>query len=144
MVKAGVFLLMRMSPILGGTELWHYLLSIFGALTMLTGAWMAIGQTDLKRILAYTTVSALGTLVLLIGTGTEYAINAAIIFLLVHALYKGTLFMMAGTLEKLTGTRDINSLGGLFKHMPIAAIFTFLAALSMAGLPPMLGSLGKN
>lgn len=144
MVKAGVFLLMRMSPILGGTELWHYLLSIFGALTMLTGAWMAIGQTDLKRILAYTTVSALGTLVLLIGTGTEYAINAAIIFLLVHALYKGTLFMMAGTLEKLTGTRDINSLGGLFKHMPIAAIFTFLAALSMAGLPPMLGFIGKE
>lgn len=144
MVKAGVFLLARLNPVLGGTEIWHYLLSIFGVTTMFVGAWLSITQTDLKRILAYTTVSALGTLVLLIGTGTEYAINAAIIFLLVHALYKGTLFMMAGNIEKKTGTRDITKLGGLFKYMPFAAIVMVLSLVSMAGIPPMLGFIGKE
>lgn len=144
MVKAGVFLLARLSPVMGGTETWHYILSIFGVTTMFIGAWLSITQTDLKRILAYTTVSALGTLVLLIGTGTEYAINAAIIFLLVHALYKGTLFMMAGNIEKKTGTRDITQLGGLFKYMPFAAIVMSMALVSMAGVPPMLGFIGKE
>ncbi len=144
MVKAGVFLLARLNPVLGGTELWSYTLTIVGVTTMFTGAWLSITQVDLKRILAYTTVSALGTLVLLIGTGTEYAINAAIIFLLVHALYKGTLFMMAGNIEKKTGTRDLSQLGGVFKYMPFAAIIMSLALVSMAGVPPMLGFLGKE
>jgi multicomponent Na+:H+ antiporter subunit A len=144
MVKAGVFLLARLNPVLGGTELWTYTLSITGVTTMFVGAWISITQTDLKRILAYTTVSALGTLVLLLGTGTEYAINAAIIFLLVHALYKGTLFMMAGNIEKKTGTRDITQLGGLFKYMPFAAVIMIMALVSMAGVPPMLGFLGKE
>lgn len=144
MVKAGVFLLARLNPVLGGTELWSYTLTIVGVTTMFTGAWLSITQVDLKRILAYTTVSALGTLVLLIGTGTEYAINAAIIFLLVHALYKGTLFMMAGNIEKKTGTRDLTQLGGLYKYMPFAAIIMSLALVSMAGVPPMLGFLGKE
>lgn len=144
MVKAGVFLLARLNPVLGGTELWSYTLTIVGVTTMFTGAWLSITQVDLKRILAYTTVSALGTLVLLIGTGTEYAINAAIIFLLVHALYKGTLFMMAGNIEKKTGTRDLTKLGGLFKYMPYAAIIMSMALVSMAGVPPMLGFLGKE
>jgi len=144
MVKAGVFLLARLNPVLGGTEIWTYTLSITGVTTMFVGAWISITQTDLKRILAYTTVSALGTLVLLLGTGTEYAINAAIIFLLVHALYKGTLFMMAGNIEKKTGTRDITQLGGLFKYMPFAAVIMIMALVSMAGVPPMLGFLGKE
>ena len=144
MVKAGVFLLARLNPVLGGTELWSYTLTIFGVTTMFVGAWISVTQVDLKRILAYTTVSALGTLVLLIGTGTEYAINAAIIFLLVHALYKGTLFMMAGNIEKKTGTRDIRELGGLFKYMPFAAIVMSMALVSMAGVPPLLGFLGKE
>ncbi|MFN2394359.1 MAG: hydrogen gas-evolving membrane-bound hydrogenase subunit E [Bacteroidales bacterium] len=144
MVKAGVFLLARLNPVLGGTEIWSYTLTIVGVTTMFTGAWLSTTQVDLKRILAYTTVSALGTLVLLIGTGTEYAINAAIIFLLVHALYKGTLFMMAGNIEKKTGTRDLTQLGGLFKYMPFAAIIMSMALVSMAGVPPMLGFLGKE
>jgi multicomponent Na+:H+ antiporter subunit A len=144
MVKAGVFLLARLNPVMGGTEVWSYTLTIVGVTTMFVGAWLSITQVDLKRILAYTTVSALGTLVLLIGTGTEYAINAAIIFLLVHALYKGTLFMMAGNIEKKTGTRDIRKLGGLFKYMPFAAIVMVMALVSMAGVPPMLGFLGKE
>ncbi len=144
MVKAGIFLLARLNPVLGGTEIWTYTLSITGVTTMFVGAWISITQTDLKRILAYTTVSALGTLVLLLGTGTEYAVNAAIIFLLVHALYKGTLFMMAGNIEKKTGTRDITQLGGLFKYMPFAAVIMIMALVSMAGVPPMLGFLGKE
>ncbi len=144
MVKAGVFLLARLNPVMGDTQIWHILLTTFGTVTMVMGAWFSITQTDLKKILAYTTVSALGTLVLLIGTGTQYAINAAIIFLLVHALYKGTLFMMAGNIEKMTGTRDITKLGGLFKEMPVAAIVMSLALVSMAGIPPMLGFVGKE
>ena len=144
MVKAGVFLLARLNPIMGGTELWYILLSAFGAATMVAGAWLSITQTDLKRILAYTTVSALGTLVLLIGTGTQYAINAMIIFLVVHALYKGTLFMMAGNIEKVSGTRDITRLGGLFPFMPRAAVIMGLALVSMAGIPPLLGFIGKE
>ena len=144
MVKAGVFLLARLNPVLGGTDLWLILLTVFGATTMVVGAWLSITQTDLKRILAYTTVSALGTMVLLIGTGTKYAINAMVIFLLVHALYKGTLFMMAGNIEKMTGTRDITKLGGLFRYMPFAAIVMGLALVSMAGIPPLLGFIGKE
>ena len=144
MVKAGVFLLARLNPVMGGTDLWYILLSSFGAATMVAGAWLSITQTDLKRILAYTTVSALGTLVLLIGTGTEYAINAMIIFLVVHALYKGTLFMMAGNIEKMTGTRDITRLGGLYAFMPKAAVIMGLALVSMAGIPPLLGFIGKE
>lgn len=144
MVKAGVFLLLRLNPVMGGTEAWHILLTVFGGFTMVMGAWLSISQTDLKKILAYTTVSALGTMVLLIGNGTQYAINAAIIFLLVHAMYKGTLFMMAGNIEKMTGTRDITKLGGLYTHMPIAAFIMSAALVSMAGIPPMLGFLGKE
>ncbi|MFW6350774.1 MAG: proton-conducting transporter membrane subunit [Bacteroidota bacterium] len=144
MVKAGIFLLARLNPVLGGTEVWTYTLSLVGVTTMFVGAWLSTTQTDLKKILAYTTVSALGTIVLLLGTGTEYAMNAAIIFLLVHALYKGTLFMMAGNIEKKTGTRDIRKLGGLFKYMPFAAVIMIMALISMAGIPPMLGFLGKE
>ncbi|MFO7979107.1 MAG: hydrogen gas-evolving membrane-bound hydrogenase subunit E [Bacteroidales bacterium] len=144
MVKAGIFLLARMNPILGGTDEWHYILTVVGAVTMFVGAWLSITQKDLKRILAYSTVSALGTLVLLIGSDTEFAINAAIIFLLVHALYKGTLFMMAGNIEKKTGTRDITQLGGLFRYMPFAAIVMIMALVSMAGIPPMIGFIGKE
>ncbi len=144
MVKAGIFLLARMNPILGGTDEWHYILTVVGAITMFTGAWLSITQKDLKRILAYTTVSALGTLVLLIGSDTEFATNAAIIFLVVHALYKGTLFMMAGNIEKKTGTRDITKLGGLFRYMPFAAIVMIMALVSMAGIPPMIGFIGKE
>lgn len=144
MVKAGIFLLLRFNPVLGGTESWHYILTVFGVTTMFVGAWSSLTQTDIKRILAYATISALGTLVLLIGTDTEYAINAAIIFILVHALYKGSLFMLAGIIQKQTGTREIPELGGLFKYMPFTGIVMCLALVSMAGVPPMLGFISKE
>jgi multicomponent Na+:H+ antiporter subunit A len=144
MVKAGVFLLFRLSPLMQDSQLWFYLLSVFGVVTMFVGSYLAISQSDLKKMLAYTTVSALGTLVLLIGTSTSFALNAAIIFLIVHALYKATLFMMAGNIEKKTGTRDIRELGGLSHFMPVASAITLLAVLSMSGVPPMLGFIGKE
>ncbi len=144
MVKAGIYLLARLSPALGGTELWHYALSIPGAITMLLGAFLAFGQTDLKRLLAYSTISALGTLTLLLGLYTDDAVKAALIFLFVHSLYKGALFMIAGSVDHESGTRDIRALGGLYLQMPATAAAAVLAALSMAGLPPLLGFISKE
>ncbi len=144
MVKAGVYLLMRLSPVLGGTPEWKILLTVTGVVTMFVGAYFSLTQTDLKRILAYTTVSALGTLILMVGIDTEPSIKAAIIFLVVHSLYKGSLFMVAGAIDKTTGTRDMNLLGGLSKTMPYTTIVALLALFSMAGLPPMIGFIGKE
>ncbi|MDQ3190960.1 MAG: putative monovalent cation/H+ antiporter subunit A [Bacteroidota bacterium] len=144
MVKAGVYLLARMSPILGETVLWNNLLMYTGAITMFTGAVMAVLQKDLKKILAYSTVSSLGTLVLLIGIGGEFAIKAAIVFLIIHSLYKGSLFLIAGSIDYSIGTRDISKLGGINKFMPFLALAGVLAALSYSGIPPLLGFIGKE
>jgi multicomponent Na+:H+ antiporter subunit A len=144
MVKAGVFLLMRLSPALGSTPEWTSIVPLIGVITMLTGSYFAITQSDLKAILAYTTINALGILVLLIGIDSELSIKAAVLFLFIHAFYKASLFMIAGFIEKKTGTRNINELGGLRKSFPITFVITLLAVLSMAGLPPMLGFLGKE
>jgi multicomponent Na+:H+ antiporter subunit A len=103
-----------------------------------------MAQTDLKRLLAYSTVSALGTLTLLIGLGTTPAIKAAVVFLIVHSLYKGSLFMVAGSIDHETGTRDVEQLGGLRRVMPVTAAAAILAALSMAGLPPLFGFVSKE
>lgn len=144
MVKAGIYLLARLNPILGGTTEWHYLVTLAGASTMFIGALLTLPQTDLKKLLAYTTISALGILVMLIGLGTKLASKAAIVFLLVHSLYKGALFMVAGTIDHETGTRDIRILSGLMKLMPFTAIAAILAAFSMSGFPPLLGFIGKE
>jgi multicomponent Na+:H+ antiporter subunit A len=144
MVKAGIFLIARFNPIMAGPEAWHYTLIIFGAVTMLMSAAMAIGQNDLKRILAYTTVSALGIMVFLLGLGGKYATTAAITFLAVHALYKGGLFLVAGAIDHETGTRDIRLLGGLRKYMPIITIGAVFAALSYSGIPPFFGFIAKE
>jgi multicomponent Na+:H+ antiporter subunit A len=144
MVKAGIYLLARLSPILGTSEGWHYLVTGAGVVTMLTGAALALGQIDLKRILAYSTVSALGALVLLMGLDTTLSVKAAMVFLIVHALYKGALFLVAGAVDHETGTRDVRQLSGLARAMPITAAAAVLAAISMAGLPPMLGFINKE
>lgn len=144
MVKAGVFLLARLNPVLGGTEEWTFIIPLIGALTMIVGSYLSITQTDIKAMLAYTTISALGILVLLLGIDTEYSAKAAMVFLFVHAFYKAALFMLAGFIDKKTGTRDIDKLGGLLKAMPVGFIIVSVAFLSMAGLPPMLGFIGKE
>lgn len=143
MVKAGVYLLARLSPVLGGTDVWQGTLVTFGAATMVYAATIAFFQTDLKRILAYTSVSALGTLVMLLGIGTPDAAAAAVAYLVVHALYKCALFHVAGIVDHECGTRDVRRLGGLARTLPITATAASLAVLSMAGLPPFLGSTAK-
>ncbi len=144
MVKAGIYLLARFSPVLGGSDLWHYALTAVGGVTMLVGAYLSLRHTDLKRILAYSTVSGLGTLVFLLGMKTPLAVQAAMVFLIVHSLYKGALFLIAGIIEHETGTRDVSALGGLGRKMPVVAVATALAALSMAGIPPFFGFVGKE
>ena len=144
MVKAGVYLVARLSPGLGGTDLWFYALVIFGTMTMLTGAILALRQTDLKLILAYTTVAGLGTLVMLIGLGEPLAFKAAAIFLVTHALYKGALFMSAGAIDHETGTRNPLELGGLYRAMPISFAAAALAGLSMSGIIPFVGFIAKE
>jgi len=144
MVKAGVYVLARFSSTLGGTREWNVLVTTVGAVTMVTGVILAITQTDLKRILAYSTVSVLGILTMLLGIGTEAAISAAVIYLIAHSFYKGALFMTAGTLDHETGTRDITRLQGLARRMPITATAAVLAAISSAGAPPLLGFLSKE
>ena len=144
MVKAGIYLLARLSPALGGTTEWHLLITLVGGITMVLGAVLALPQHDLKKLLAYTTISALGMIVMLIGIGTPLAIKAAMVFLLVHALYKGSLFMVAGGIDHSTGTRDIRKLSGLRHALPFTAAAGLLAALSMAGIPPFFGFIGKE
>ena len=144
MVKAGVYLLARLSPVLGGTGPWHALVTGVGAVTMLVGALLAVESTDLKRILAYATISVLGALVFLLGVGSPLAVEAALLYLLVHALYKGALFLVAGNVDHETGTREVGRLAGLRRAMPITAAVAGLAALSMAGLPPFFGFVGKE
>lgn len=144
MVKAGVYLLARLNPALGGTETWFWTLSIFGLTTMLVGAYLGTKQNDLKSLLAYSTVSQLGVLVALIGQNTEIAFKALVISILAHALYKSALFMSAGIIDHEAGTRDLRKLGGLRKQMPVVFGIVSIAALSMAGLPPLFGFLAKE
>jgi multicomponent Na+:H+ antiporter subunit A len=144
MVKAGIYLLARLSPLLGGTATWTGAVAGVGAVTMIAGGLLALYQTDLKRILAYTTVSALGTLTLLIGLGSAGAVTAAMVFLLAHALYKGALFMVAGAIDHETATRDVEKLGGLRRAMPITASIAVLAAVSLSGFGPVLSFIAKE
>jgi len=144
MVKAGVFLLAALAPVLGGTALWEVVLVCVGGFTFFLGAVRGLFQTDLKAILAYTTISVLGLLVMLLGLDFEMAAQSAVLFLLGHALYKGALFMVAGNLDHETGTRDVTRLHGLRKVMPLTALAAGLAALSKAGFPPLFGFVGKE
>ena len=144
MVKAGVFLLARLHPVLGGTAVWAGTLGIVGGFTMLMSAWLALRYTDLKQILAYTTVMVLGLLTMLLGIGTKTAIKAMVTFTVVHALYKGGLFMMAGSIDHETGTRDLLELGGLRGAMPWTMVGGVATGLSMAGIPPLFGFIGKE
>lgn len=144
MVKLGVYLLARLNPTFGEHAVWVGLLMTFGAITMVTGAALALRETDLKKILAYSTIASLGTLVLLIGTPGQLAAVAAMTFLIVHALYKACLFMVAGIIDHEAGTRDASLLRGLRQTMPLTAAIGLVGALSMAGLPPLFGFIGKE
>ncbi|GGO05590.1 Na+/H+ antiporter subunit A [Saccharibacillus kuerlensis] len=157
MVKAGLYLVARMSPIFAGAPEWFWIVSLGGLITLLYGSVTAVKQTDLKGILAYSTISQLGLIMCLLGLssltglmeGEErllYAAagTAALFHLLNHAVFKGSLFMIAGIVDHETGTRDIRKLGGLAQVMPIAFTISLFGALSMAGLPPFGGFLSKE
>jgi multicomponent Na+:H+ antiporter subunit A len=144
MVQGGVYLLARMTPFLGGTQAWTVTLVCFGGVTLLWGAFWAIRQTDLKQMLAQTTIASLGLLVLLIGLGTDAAIMGMVVYFVAHAFYKACLFMVVGNLDHETGTRDVTALGGLSDRMPLTFIAAALAALSMIGLPLTLGYFAKE
>jgi multicomponent Na+:H+ antiporter subunit A len=144
MVKAGLYLVARVTPLIGATAFWTGLTAAVGAVTMMVGAWRGVAETDLKRVLAYSTVSALGLLMMLLGLGSETAVTSALVYLVAHAGYKGTLFLVAGTLEHETGTRDVKALGGLRHAMPSTAVAGLLAACSMAGIPMFVGFVGKE
>lgn len=144
MVKAGVFLLMRFYPILGETPLWETVLPIVGGVTLLVGTILAVRDTDMKLMLAYTTIASLGLLVMMLGVGGTGAIEAAVLYLIAHSFFKGGLFMVVGTVDHEAGTRDIRRLSGLRSAMPITALAASLGALSMCGLPPFVGFLAKE
>jgi NADH:ubiquinone oxidoreductase subunit 5 (subunit L)/multisubunit Na+/H+ antiporter MnhA subunit len=144
MVKAGIYLMARLNPVLGQTEIWFWLLTLVGMATMLTGAYLGLKQNDLKALLAYSTISQLGLLMMMIGQDIEIAFKALIIGILAHALYKSALFMVAGIVDHQTGTRDLRRLGGLRRSMPYTFGVGAIAALSMAGLPPLFGFLAKE
>jgi len=144
MVKAGIYLLLRLAPALGDTAFWEAALLSIGLLTMLIGAAFALRQRDLKAALAYSTISQLGALVALIGLPGEAGLEAALVGILAHALYKAALFLIVGAIDHSTGTRNLDELGGLAKKLPGWALVAAIAGLSMAGLPPLLGFVAKE
>ena len=144
MVKAGVFLMARMWPALSGTELWFYAVATTGLVTMVIAAVIALFKDDLKGLLAFSTVSHLGLLTMLLGFGTEAAAIVAVFHILNHLTFKAALFMTAGIIDHEAHTRDIKRLGGLAKLMPITAVIGIVAALSMAGIPLFNGFLSKE
>lgn len=158
MVKAGLYLVARLSPLFAGQAEWFWLVGGFGLVTLFWGSFSALRQTDLKAILAYSTVSQLGLIMTLFGIGSaaayfdiaeeaavySKAIAAAVFHLINHATFKGALFMAVGIVDHQTGTRDIRKLGGLAAIMPITFTITMIGGFSMAGLPPFNGFLSKE
>ncbi len=144
MVKAGLFLLARLWPVLAGTDLWVILVCSAGLITMVLGALIAIFKNDLKALLAFSTVSHLGLITFLLGTGTPFGAMAAVFHILNHASFKAALFMSAGIVDHAVHTRDMTRLGGLRKAMPITFVIATLAGLSMAGIPLLNGFLSKE
>lgn len=144
MVKAGIYLFARFNPLLGNTDVWFWWISMAGLATMLVGAFLGFFQYDLKRLLAYSTVSQLGVLMMLLGQDTEIAFKSLVVSITAHTLYKGALFFSAGIIEHQTGSRDLRKLSGLGKVLPTTAWITIIAAMSMAGLPPLFGFLAKE
>src|SRR5699024_9623462 len=156
--KAGIYLVARFTPVFGGTSFWFWVVSLGGLLTLFWGAFTAIRQTDLKALLAYSTVSQLGLIMTLFGVGSlsfhpniqidnslySMAVFAALFHLINHSTFKGALFMVVGIIDYKVGTRDLRRLGGLLPLMPISFTIALIGSFSMAGLPPFNGFLSKE
>ncbi|HWW48307.1 MAG TPA: monovalent cation/H+ antiporter subunit A [Xanthobacteraceae bacterium] len=144
LVKLGVFLLARLWPAMAGTDAWFLIVVSVGVSTLLLGAYLAIFQQDLKGLLAYSTISHLGLITLLLGLGSPLAAVAAVFHIMNHATFKASLFMAAGIMDHETGTRDIRRLSGLYRFMPVTATLAMVAAAAMAGVPLLNGFLSKE
>ncbi|MFP9139022.1 monovalent cation/H+ antiporter subunit A [Devosia sp. XGJD_8] len=144
MVKAGVFLLVRFWPVMAGTDEWFWIVTFAGLATLIFGAYAAIFQTDMKGLLAYSTISHLGLITTLLGMSSPLATVAAIFHIANHATFKASLFMAAGIIDHETGTRDIRKLSGLFRFMPFTATLAMVASAAMAGVPLLNGFLSKE
>ncbi|MDT8311020.1 MAG: monovalent cation/H+ antiporter subunit A [Methylophaga sp.] len=144
MVKAGIFLLARFFPVFSGTPEWIWLVGGAGMITLILGAYIALFKHDLKGLLAYSTLSHLGLITLLFGFSTEMALVAALFHIINHAIFKGSLFMVAGIIDHESGSRDMRKLNGLFKMMPHTAVLAMIAAASMAGVPLLNGFISKE
>jgi multicomponent K+:H+ antiporter subunit A len=144
MVKAGIFLLARLYPLLSGTELWFLAVTLTGLATLLVGAYFALFQHDIKGLLAYSTISHLGLITLLLGLDTDLAAVAAIFHIINHAIFKASLFMTAGIIDHETGSRDMRKINGLWGFMPVTATLAMVASASMAGVPLLNGFLSKE
>jgi multicomponent K+:H+ antiporter subunit A len=144
MVKAGVFLLARLWPVMAGTPEWFWLLGLAGMASLLFGAFFAIFQHDMKGLLAYSTISHLGLITMLLSLGSPLGAVAAIFHMMNHATFKASLFMAAGIIDHETGTRDMRKLGGLFRYMPVTATLAMVASAAMAGVPLLNGFLSKE
>lgn len=144
MVKAGIFLLARLFPVLGGTVEWFTIVTLVGLATMLFGAYFAILKNDLKGLLAFSTISHLGLITMLLGLGTHGALLAALFHILNHATFKAGLFMIAGIIDHETGSRDMRKLGGLSKAMPMTMWLAIITSAAMAGVPLLNGFLSKE
>ena len=144
MVKAGVFLLARLWPVLSGTPEWFTILGLAGMISLVLGAYLAMYQQDLKGLLAYSTISHLGLITLLLSLGSPLGAVAAIFHMLNHATFKASLFMAAGIIDHEAGTRDLRRLSGLFRYMPITGTLAMVASAAMAGVPLLNGFLSKE
>ena len=144
MVKAGIFLMARLWPVLSGTDAWFAIVTTAGLITMVLGALIALFKNDLKALLAFSTVSHLGLITMLLGTGTPFGAMAAIFHILNHATFKAALFMTAGIIDHEAHTRDIPRLGGLRTLMPVTFVIATIGSLSMAGIPLFNGFLSKE
>ncbi len=144
MVKSGVFLLARLWPALAGTDLWFALVCSVGLASLVLGAYLALFQRDMKGVLAYSTISHLGLITLLLGMDSPLALVAAVFHMINHATFKASLFMAAGIVDHETGTRDLQRLSGLSHSMPLTATLAMVAAAAMAGVPLLNGFLSKE
>src|SRR5690606_24907269 len=144
MVKAGVFLLARFWPVLAGTDEWFWIIGGAGLCSLVLGAYAAIFQQDMKGVLAYSTISHLGLITLLLGMNSALGLVAAIFHMVNHATFKASLFMAAGIVDHETGTRDLSRLSGLRRAMPITATLAMVAAAAMAGVPLLNGFISKE
>jgi NADH:ubiquinone oxidoreductase subunit 5 (subunit L)/multisubunit Na+/H+ antiporter MnhA subunit len=144
MVKAGLFLVARLGPLMAGVAIWTPMAASVGLATMVWGSWLALRQTDLKGLLAFSTVSQLGLIMSLLAQAEVEATSAGLLHLLNHGLFKGALFLLVGVIEHEAHTRDLTRLGPLRQRMPRVHLLLAFAALSMAGIPPLGGFVSKE